>query len=482
MEYWLQYAIALGVGFPALMIGLGMIRTALRRSDSPFYGVVKHTQNIFLPMVALYLASTFVVNLGSEQHHWSRVLLTIAGLSGIYVALTFIAEVIFGAAPEGTLRSRTPKLLRDIVIVISVGAGAASLLAVVWDQDVAALFTALGVGSIVLGLALQETLGNVMSGIALLLERPFSEGDFVEIDSVEGTVKEINWRATRLIDRRGDQIILPHAITSTARIINNTSIDATDAVLIELGFGYEHPPNEVKAMLLHVLKQTEGVLSDPEPNISTIGYGDSAVNYRVYFRIDHPLNKFKVRDRFMTRVWYAAQRRSINIPFPIRTVHNYDGASLVDTERTGRALKDVGSVFFGNQPFLDNELDQWAQGAKVQYFSSGEHVITQGNSGSNLYVVIAGCAKITALHNYEEHTLYTLSRGEFFGETTIFSRLSSPYTVIADGDLETLALTAETVNRIIENKPSIALQIGKIIETRRKDIRSLSSDTLSRVA
>ena len=343
---WLGWAAALGIGFPALMIVSGLLATKLRRSGSPYQSVVKNVQNLLLPMAVLYLLSIYVLD-GTRADLGPRILLTITLLSALHVVLAFVAEIVFGTAPEDTMRARTPKLLRDIVIVVIVAAGGAVIMATVWEKDVAGIVTALGIGSIVLGLALQETLGNVMSGIALLMERPFSEGDFVEIDSVEGTVDEINWRATRLTNRLGDQVILPHSITSTARIVNNTSRDSSDAIKVELGFGYEHPPNDVKDMIYGVLRATEGVLTEPEPRVFTVDYGDSAVVYRVVFRVDHPLNKFPVRDRFMTRIWYAAQRQSINIPFPIRTVHNYDGNHANADPKANNAMHKVRRIAIG---------------------------------------------------------------------------------------------------------------------------------------
>ena len=466
---WLGWALVLGIGFPVLTIASGLIGARLRRRGSPYHPVLRHAQNLLLPMAVLFLFAVTVLEAEAGSLA-PRVLLTITLLSALYVLLAFVAEVVFGAAPPDTVRARTPKLLRDIVIVLLVFVGGAIVLATVWEQDVAGLVTALGVGSIVLGFALQETLGNVMSGIALLMERPFSEGDFVEIDNVEGTVEEINWRATRLTNRLGDLVILPHSITSGARIVNNTSRDQSDAVLVNLGFGYEHPPNEVKAMLLEVMASTDGILDDPPPRAQTVDYGDSAVIYRAVFRVEHPLRKFPIRDDFMTRVWYAAQRRAITIPFPIRTVHHFDGETLGSERQTGAVLQDVAASLFGAQGLSAQQFDEWAKGARVQHFAGGEIAVRQGGTGSNLYVIIAGKAAVGVVRDGEASVLYTLGRGDFFGEATLFSGVASPYQVRAEGDLETLALNAATVNRIIDNKPSLAIQIGQMIETRRRDV------------
>ena len=478
------WAVVLALGFPLAVIALGLLRNVLRRRGSPLAGVVRHVQNLLVPTAVLFL---FVVHVVGDEADGTtaRTLLTVALLSGLYVLLAFVSEVVFGAAREGTWQANTPKLLRDIVIILMIAAGGAVVAASVWDQDVAGLVTALGVGSIVIGLALQQTLGNVMSGIALLMEKPFTEGDFVEIDGTEGTVEQINWRATRIKNRLGDLVILPHSITSGAKILNNTSTDATDAVLIDLGFGYEHPPGEVKRMLMGVLDGMEGVVADPPPSVSTVDYGDSAVIYRAVFRVDHPLNKFPVRDRFMTRVWYAAQRAGITIPFPIRTVHHFDGDKL-SPDRTPEAVREVADGLFASGGLSDEQLDEWARGATLKHFGDGEVAIRQGGTGSSLYVILAGTAVVTHAPaaaggeaggeaRTEPVELYELGRGDFFGEVTLFSGARSPYAVTARGDLETLSLSADTVNRIIENRPSLAVQIGRMIDTRRREITQLAA-------
>ena len=471
LDGYAWWAVAVALGFPLAIVLLGMWQGALRRRGSALFPVVRQVQNLLVPATVLFLFLVYVAGVDVAGTP-ARLLLTIALLSALYVGLAFVAEVVFGAAEEGTWRANTPKLLRDIVVLLIVAFGGAVILASVWEQDVAGLVTALGVGSIVLGLALQQTLGNVMAGIALLMEKPFTEGDFVEIDGIEGTVEQINWRATRITDRLGDLVVLPHSITSGAKIINNTSRDATEAVLINLGFGYEHPPGEVKRMLMEVLKGTEGVVFDPPPSVSTVDYGDSAVIYRAFFRVDHPLNKFPVRDRFMTRVWYAAQRSGINIPFPIRTVHHFDGERL-QADRAPAAVREVAGGLFASGALSEDQLDEWAKGAALKHFGDGEVAISQGGTGSNLYVILAGTALVSHEAEGVHHELYELSRGDFFGEVTLFSGARSPYRVTAAGDLETLALSGDTVNRIIENRPSLAVQIGQMIDTRRREIAQL---------
>lgn len=164
------------------------------------------------------------------------------------------------------------------------------------------------------------------------------------------------------------------------------------------------------------------------------------------------------------------QRRAITSPFPIRTVHHFDGNELGAGRTAHHAIQDVAGTLFGAQGLSKSQFDEWAKGARVRHFGDGEMATREGSTGSNLYIVIAGRARVGMLRGGAETALYTLGRGDFFGETTLFSGVASPYGVRTECDIETLALNAETMNRIIDNKPSLAMQIGQRTESRRRDI------------
>ncbi len=127
--------------------------------------------------------------------------------------------------PKASWRSRAPKLFQDLIRLLLVAIGAAIVLSVVWRQDLGGLIAALGVGSIVLGLALQETLGNLMAGIALFFEKPFSAGDWISVGGKSGQVVQITWRSVHLRTAERNLLVLPN---STAGARDNHELFATD--------------------------------------------------------------------------------------------------------------------------------------------------------------------------------------------------------------------------------------------------------------
>ena len=189
--------------------------------------------------------------------------------------------------------------------------------------------TALGLSSIVIALALQDTLGSVMSGIALLFERPFSVGDWLQVGDIVGQVIDINWRSVRLQTLDREMVIIPHKSIGGEIIHNYNRPSRVHAQRIALTFSYNDPPNVAKQVLEATALETKGILNEPPPRVFTLSSGDFAITYEVKFFIEDHAEVEEIRDRFVTRVWYAAQRNNLTIPFPIRTLYHFHGPTSV---------------------------------------------------------------------------------------------------------------------------------------------------------
>jgi small-conductance mechanosensitive channel len=227
---------------------------------------------------------------------------TIFWVCVIHAALSLLNVVLFEQAEADTWRSRVPKLLIDLARLFLILLSTAFVFASVWNADLVGLVTALGVSSLVIGLALQDTLGSVMSGIALLFERPFSVGDWLELDGVVGQVIDINWRAVRLLTLEQEMVVIPHKLISSTMIRNFTQPNRIHAERIRIGFSYNHPPNLARQVLKSTALETMGILLDPEPEVFTLNYDESAVSYEVKFFIRDYGDVEQIRERFMTRV------------------------------------------------------------------------------------------------------------------------------------------------------------------------------------
>jgi len=328
----------------------------------------------------------------------------------------------------------------------------------------------------VIGLALQDTLGSVMSGIALLFERPFTVGDWLELNGVVGQVIDINWRAVRLITLEQEMVVIPHKLISGSMIRNFTQPNQIHAERIRIGFSYNDPPNLARQVLKSTALETKGILLEPEPEVFTLNYDDSAVSYEVKFFIRDYGDVEQIRERFMTRVWYAAKRNNLTVPFPIRTVYHFHGPSSQQKgidKKFSESLQAIPAFVPINREF-DSQAAP-ISGIALQHFAAGEKVIRQGQVGQALYIIVAGLALMSSRDpDGHEREILSLRNGEFFGEMSLFSGEPSMVTVIASNDLEVMKISAAMVHQMIDRQPSFAREIGQILEIRRAAIQACS--------
>jgi small-conductance mechanosensitive channel len=468
---WL-WGLGLTVGFPLLAIVLGELIHRLQRRGLAVASTLRLVRDLLLPMLVLLLFLEHLLGLDPATRLFKSVE-TIFWVCVIHAALSLLNVVLFEQAEADTWRSRVPKLLIDLARLFLILLGTAFVLATVWKADLAGLVTALGVSSIVIGLALQDTLGSVMSGIALLFERPFTVGDWLELNGVAGQVIDINWRAVRLLTLEQEMVVIPHKLISGSMIRNFTQPNRIHAERIRIGFSYNDPPNLARQVLKTTALETKGILLEPEPEVYTLNYEDSAVSYEVKFFIRDYGDVERIRERFMTRVWYAAKRNNLTIPFPIRTVYNYHGPSSQQKgidKKFSESLQAIPAFVPINREY--DSLAPATSGIALQHFAAGEKVIRQGQVGQALYIIVAGLALMSSRNlDGHEREILSLRNGEFFGEMSLFSGEPSMVTVVASNDLEVMKISAATVHQMIDRQPSFAREIGQILEIRRAAIQ-----------
>ena len=467
----MQWAIVLGLGFPLLMLALGELAYRSRKNPG-VASTLKNLRNLVLPTLAIWLVLREVVQLPAD-HRAIKFSETAFWIALIYSALTFVNEVIFASASAESVASRVPKLLLDLLRLILVVLGGSIVLSKVWGMDLTSLATALGVGSIVIGLALQEPLGNVFAGLMLLFEHPVSVGDWIEVEGKIGKVMEINWRSVHILTFTQEFLIVPNSILNKGSFRNLSRPTSLRIEEIRLGFSYDDPPNKVKQILMEVIKDTPDILTTPTPVIRTLDYADFAIIYLVRLPIPSVDDLGRVRDAFMTRVWYAAQRHGLTIPFPIRTVHNSSQQEV--NERTApRPAALLGQFPLWTASSQDTEEVQQeahnlARQAKYQRYTAGETIIKAGERPNGIQLVVQGLATLlTQDRNGQPTQIAEVGPGEFFGEGSVMAGQTSEFTVIAKADTNVLIIEPDTVNHWITQRPRLGREIGTILDVRRR--------------
>jgi small-conductance mechanosensitive channel len=476
-EQWFIYALALAVGFPLAILILGELIHRYQKNGNSIAETLSIVRNLVLPIWMVLLFCKYVLEFDTKSYS-IKLLETLFWICTLNATLSLTNSILFAEAGGTSWRSKMPKLLIDLARLFLIGIGIAIVLSRVWGANLGGLVAALGVSSIVFGLALQDTLGSVMSGIALLFERPFSVGDWLAVDRTIGKVIDINWRAVRLETRSRSMIVMPHKLISSQVIKNYSQPQQIHGEPVTLGFSYDHPPNLVKKVLQDTAASTQGILSDPKPIIRVVGYEDFEITYKIIFFVDDYHDVEDIRDRLMTRIWYAAQRNELTLPYPIRTVYNVDSPPSIMVKRrqtTEQFTKSLQSIpVFVPLTKNSDSLDHFAKGAAIQKFGIGEKIIHTGEIVQSLYIIVSGHATISVIdRSGREREVLKISPGEFFGEMALFRSEPSQVAITALDDLEVIAIFSDVVDLMLSSQPSLAREIGQIIEARQKAIDAI---------
>ncbi|MEZ2224888.1 mechanosensitive ion channel domain-containing protein [Microcoleus sp.] len=469
-EPWLRWALVLGVGFPLLVMILGEIIQRLKRQKNPIASTLQTVKNLVLPSFAVMVFVRDVFKF-EPQGNLVKVLETLFWICVINALLSLINALLFEQAEEESWRGRMPKLLVDLCRVISILVGGAIVLSQVWGADLAGLATALGVTSIVIGLALQDPLGSVLTGIMLLFERPFGMGDWLKIGEFEGQVIDMNWRAVRLLTADRQVYIVPHQLLGKEVICNYTAPDSIHYGNIKIGFSYDNPPNVVRQVLFNTALSVPGILADPKPDCQTISYDDFVITYKVAFFVKDFLQLESAQNEFMTRIWYAARRNNLTLYHYKYECAVESNASQTDitTSKLSQGLSSIPALIPVTRD--QSSLDELTKGTRLQHFGTGETAIEQGTLVFSMYIIISGEAVMTVGNDGSaELEVVTLSRGDFFGVMALFSREPSPVSVRALIDLEVMAIDSDKVNEMMERQPRLSREIAQVIEMRRHAI------------
>jgi small-conductance mechanosensitive channel len=258
------------------------------------------------------------------------------GMHKVLVILWGLSLTLWAAQVLGNLArhfiSRTQGGTREaaslsiyIVRAVTVGLGGLLILSNI-GVSITPLLTALGVGSLAVALALQDTLSNLFAGFYILLNRQIRPGDYIRLDSgQEGTVRDIGWRSTAVHELANNVVLIPNAKLAQAIVTNFTLPDPELACLVNVGVSYDSDLAEVEKLTVGVAREIQktvpGAAENFEPFIRYNAFGDSSVNFTVIMRAKQFVDRFLMTHEFMKRLHTVYARENIEIPFPQRVVH-----------------------------------------------------------------------------------------------------------------------------------------------------------------
>jgi len=366
-------------------------------------------------------------------------------------------------------RREIPRILRDVVQGIAYLITAAFVLTRS-DVDVTKVFTASVLTTAVIGLALQETLGNLAAGLALQLERDFEVGDWVKIDDrITGRIREIRWRATTVVTKNGDLVLIPNGAVARALITNFSRPTSAHRQWVHLRVHFRHPPGRVREVVQEALRGQSFIRSDPPPDCILLEFKDDAVTYACRYWMEYFQRDDAMDSAVRSAIWYALHRAGMEIPFPSLNVN----VTEMNEERDDRKLDEEYARRVDALSRVDvfraldaQKIDSLSRRLRMVIFGPGEVILRQGDPGDSLYVVRAGHVAVQVGYGNGPKTVATLTAGQFFGEMSLMTGESRSATVVAKTDVECYIVDKEAFQEILQEKPELAGVISEILSKR----------------
>ena len=354
---------------------------------------------------------------------------------------------------------RFPNIVQD-AIIIALFALASTLLL----QERIVATTA--VGAVILGFALQETLSNLFAGLAIQIEKPFRVGHWVTIGGQNGLVSEITWRATKIRTKAGNFVIVPNSVLARDTITNYSEPTLETRVEVEVGAGYETPPNEVKAAIRGAIRDESLITPGREPEVHLVDFGASAIMYRIRVWTTDFAADERIRDRIRSQIYYAFRRAGINIPYPIQVQIDQEAVPPATGDRPARAL-DTVEIFAS---LSEQQRTELVEASRLALYAAGEVIVREGDVGSSMFVMASGEAIVTLVETDGE--VARLQRGGFFGEMSLLTGEPRSATVTAATDCELLEIGADAFRRVVLPDPALVERITSAVSFRRSDLES----------
>lgn len=459
------------VVLPLLIVATGELQERLRQRDSPYQPAVGTLRVWVVPLVTVWVLSRALLDVATDNL-FIQLLGTAVILSASVAALSAFRVVVAKLAdrPARTGRRPIPRLLLALPRLLMILATGWILIAGVWGVDLSALLTALGVTSLVVSFALQDTLSGIASGFTLLADQPFATGDWIESNDVEGRVIDVNWRSTRVQNRDGDLIVIPNGQLANATIINFDQPSRLHRVKVDVQIERSAPPTAAIAMLNDAARSTPGVVEDPPPFARVTQIADPVVDYQASMWIDDYALAPRVKADFGALVWYLSYRHDVPLPNPAQDLYLFDGAktaieSQVTTADIRRRLVDMPVV----AGLDDDALDRLASVASIGQYQSGETIIEEGTQ-HDLLLMHAGRARLVLRRDgADDLNVVEIEAGEVFG--VLNERPDSDRAlVIAATDCEVVRIPPEGAGRAIALAPDLADVLDQVAMTRRRRI------------
>jgi len=327
----------------------------------------------------------------------------------------------------------------------------------------------------VIGLSLQDTLGNLVGGLALQLDRSIQVGDWVRIGEVTGRVAEIHWRYTALETRNWERVVIPNNVLTKAQV--NVLGRRTGQPLqwrrwVYFNVDFRYPPSTVIDLVQNAIRDQPilNVAANPPPNCVLMDLCDSYGRYAVRYMLTDLVPDDPTDSVIRTRIYFALSRAAVPLSIPAQAVFvTQESGERSEAKRQSDAAERL-RVLAQVELFRDlstEDLESMSRSLQRSPFARGEVLTRTGSSAHHLYVIRRGRVSVRVGEGDLQTEVAQLTAGNFFGEMSLLTGEPRSATVVAIDDVECYRLDADAFRRVLERHPELANKVAAVLAERR---------------
>lgn len=395
-----------------------------------------------------------------------RILKIVLWMALIISVVRFIGQMILS-----TFRGSQPEVSSLLKTVLSVIIYIVSFFIVFQTQypevPLAPLFTGSTILGIVVGLALQDTLGNLFAGIALQADQPFQVGDVVTMMNQQGGVIEsVSWRGVKIRTFQNKLLVLSNTVMGK-EMIEVAPRDNLNARIVFFNTEYHNSPARTIQLIRDAVRHVENVSSKIRPIVRIKNLGSDGIDWEVKYWADDYTKHHDTDALIRQRVWYVFSREKIEFAYPTRTIYmeeKREEPSLVEYVNSAADSLQQVPVFV---PLTEEELERLAKGSSTRVYAPGEAIVRRGQEGNSMFVIVRGRVAVQIPENDTLKTINELTANDFFGEMSLLTGQPRTATVIALEETEVIQIKKTSLKPLFEANPNLMIAICQIIEERR---------------
>jgi small-conductance mechanosensitive channel len=367
---------------------------------------------------------------------------------------------------------QAPQLLRMVVSIICYSTLFVLIYTLVFKKDLSGILATSAVLSVILGLALQDTLVNFFAGVSLHVEQPFNIGDSLRLGDMTGRVESVTWRTTAIRTNDNSLIIFPNSRIARDPVEIFT-LNALNRRILRFPAPYSVPPRKIIAIVQEAVQSLPRLSPEISPVTRVADFGDSAIIYELlYWTTDH-MWVGEMDSAIRERIWYCFGRNGIEIPFPVSHVLLEHREAKVGPEEADhqRILAAVEVL----KPLTAQERQEVARSLVRRVYAPGEIVVRRNDEGSSMFVINRGRAEVLVPDSGgQPHQVAVLGPGSFFGEMSLFTGEARTADVRALEELDLLVIQKPAVERLLLENDKLAMAFSKSIADRHARLAEIS--------